>query len=98
MPSFATLLTGEATSVTATTAVLHASADANGEVVSGCELEYGTSNNPYSSSVPCSPTPTGTSRVEVPASLTGLTPGTTYHYRVVATTPAEPASARMRLS
>ncbi len=88
VPSFATLLTGEATSVTATTAVLHASADANGEVVSGCELEYGTSNNPYSSSVPCSPTPTGTSRVEVPASLTGLTPGTTYHYRVVATTPA----------
>jgi hypothetical protein len=57
----------------------------NGGKVSACNLEYGTTTS-YGSSAPCTPSPgSGTSAVAVSAAVTGLTSGTTYHFRVSAT-------------
>jgi hypothetical protein len=53
---------------------------------SDCHFEYGTSEAAYTSSVPCSQAPgSGVAPVSVSAPLTGLSPVTTYHYRIVAT-------------
>jgi len=52
--------------------------------VSECKFEYGTSTA-YGSSAPCTPAAgSGTSPVAVSATVGGLTPRTTYHFRVVA--------------
>jgi phosphodiesterase/alkaline phosphatase D-like protein len=79
--------TEAATSVGQTSATLNASVTPEGEAVTDCHFEYGTSEA-YGSSAPCSPSPGGgISPVAVSASLAGLSPGTTYHYRVLATNP-----------
>jgi hypothetical protein len=68
-----------------TLARLCASVNPNGGEVSECKFEYGTATS-YGSSAPCTPAPgSGTSPVEVSAEVTGLTPNTTYHFRVSAT-------------
>lgn len=54
------------------------------DATAGCEFEYGTTSA-YGSTVPCGPQPSGTSPAAVSARITGLTPSTTYHYRVVIT-------------
>jgi hypothetical protein len=70
-----------------TSARLCASVNPNGGEVSECKFEYGTTTS-YGSSAPCTPAPgSGTSPVEVSAEVTGLTPSTTYHFRVAATNP-----------
>src|SRR5262249_59838850 len=57
----------------------------NGGEVSECKLEYGTTTS-YGSSASCTPAPgSGESPVAVHASLGGLAPNTTYHFRVSAT-------------
>jgi hypothetical protein len=77
--------TGSATAVTRTSATLNATVNPNGEAVSDCHFDYGTSNQ-YGSSAPCTPMPgSGNTAVAVSASITGLSPSTTYHFRVVAT-------------
>jgi hypothetical protein len=84
-PAAPTVTTGSVSSVTQTSASLTATVDPNGAEVSACTLEYGPTPA-YGSSAPCSAAVgAGTSPVTVSASLTGLTPGTTYHYRAVAT-------------
>jgi hypothetical protein len=60
-----------------------------GRGVTGCSFEYGTGVS-YGSSVPCStgsgnPVGAGGSPVAVSAPVVGLSPGTTYHYRLAAT-------------
>jgi hypothetical protein len=83
--SLPTVVTLAASSVAQTSATLNATVNPNGAKVSECSLEYGTSNS-YGSSAPCTPSPgSGTSPVAVSASVTGLTSGTTYHFRVSAT-------------
>jgi phosphodiesterase/alkaline phosphatase D-like protein len=47
-------------------------------------VEYGTSTS-YGTKTPTESAGSGTANTAVSADLTGLTPGTTYHYRVVAT-------------
>jgi subtilase family serine protease len=80
-----TVLTGTASSVETTAAVLNATVNPNGTVVTACIFEYGPTTS-YGSSAPCSPPPgSGTSPVAVSAALSSLTPKTTYHFRVVAT-------------
>jgi YVTN family beta-propeller protein len=80
-----TVVTGAATSVHAAGAVLNGTVNPNGGNVSECKFEYGTTVS-YGSSAPCSPSPgAGESVVAVSASLSGLSPSTTYHYRIVAT-------------
>jgi phosphodiesterase/alkaline phosphatase D-like protein len=77
--------TGAASSVTQSSATLNASVNPNGGNVTSCQLEYGTSG-PYGSAVACSSLPgSGTSPVGVSAAISGLSPNTTYHYRIVAT-------------
>src|SRR5581483_4845501 len=74
-----------ASNVTQSTATVNATVDPEGETVSDCHFEYGTTES-YGTSVPCSPSPgSGTAPVPVSAGLEGLTPGTTYHFRIVAT-------------
>jgi hypothetical protein len=56
----------------------------NSGLVSDCHVEYGTTTS-YGSQKPCTPSPgAGSSAVDVSAVLSGLTPSTLYHYRVVA--------------
>jgi subtilisin family serine protease len=80
-----TVLTGAASSTTEAVATLNATVNPNGATVSDCHFEYGVTPA-YGSNVPCTPQPgSGTSAVAVSASITGLSPSTTYHFRVVAT-------------
>lgn len=75
-----------ATSVTNTTAVINGVVNANGAVTTvsfdyGLTALYGSSINSVQGSV------TGSTPLNTSAILTGLTPGTTYHYRVNANNP-----------
>jgi hypothetical protein len=77
--------TGSASAIGQTTATLNATVNPEGANVSDCHFDYGTSLS-YGSSVPCSSLPgSGTSPVAVSASITSLSPSTTYHFRIVAT-------------
>ena len=78
-----TVTTEAASGVSQTAATVNGSLTANGQRISGCHFEYGTSTR-FALSASCS-SGNGTPR-PVHAKLTGLTPGTTYHYRLVATT------------
>jgi alpha-tubulin suppressor-like RCC1 family protein len=77
--------TGPAYYVSSSSATLYAHVNPDGGEVSECKLEYGTTTA-YGSSAACAPSPgSGESPVEVSAAVTGLSAGTTYHYRVSAT-------------
>jgi hypothetical protein len=74
--------TGSAQSVGATSATLTGTvAPAWGSPITGCQFEYGIGN--FNSSAPCSPEPAYGLQPTVSASLTGLTPGQGYEYRLV---------------
>jgi PKD domain len=74
-----------ASAITLSTATLKATVNPNGAEVTECKFEYGTSES-YGSSAPCATLPgEGTSPVGVSASISGLAFGTTYHFRLVAT-------------
>jgi hypothetical protein len=73
--------TREASSVSQISAILNGSVRPNGEPLTECHFEYGTSTA-YTTSVPCVSPPAAEDRVL--ARLTGLSEGATYHYRVVA--------------
>lgn len=80
-----TVVTMLAQPVASTTATLNATVNPNGEPVTACRLEYG-SELPYGASAPCTPSPgEGESAVAVAASVSGLKPSSTYHFRVSAT-------------
>jgi hypothetical protein len=80
-----TVAPGKPTEVTQTTATLNANVDPNGAPVGECRFEYGTSPF-YEASTPCIPSPgAGTAPVAVSAKLEGLSPETSYHFRIVAT-------------
>ena len=79
------VVTGGASSVAQTSATLNADVSPNGEAVSDCHFEYGTSTS-YGSSVPCSPSPgSGDGSVAVSAYIEGLGVASAYYFRVVAT-------------
>lgn len=83
-----TVLTGTASNVTRTSAVLNAFVDPNGEAVSACHFDWGTTPA-YGHLSSCSSLPgSGQSLVAVAAAIGGLTKGTTYHFRIVATNPS----------
>ena len=79
-----TVTTLAATAISATSATLHGTVNANGSTATvsferGGSISYGTTV----AGIP--PTVTGSSASPVGAILTGLTPGTTYHFRASAT-------------
>jgi PKD repeat protein len=74
---------GAPSSVGQSFATLVGSVNPQGAEISGCVFEYGTSSS-YGAAAPCSPTPPrGDEPVAVSAALSGLSAGTTYHYRLV---------------
>jgi NHL repeat len=83
-------LTTPASLVGQVSARLNATVNANLHAVTSCRFEYTTAadfgangfNNAIDS--PCTSLPAGSEGVAVNATPTGLSPGTTYHYRVVA--------------
>jgi hypothetical protein len=73
------------TPVGRTTAVLHGEVNPLGIEVSSCEFEWGTEAGVYTQTAACAPAPgSANTPVSVSAALSGLTPGTTYHYRLAA--------------
>ena len=76
-------VTGAATSVGATTAVVTGKVDPGGEATSWY-VEYGTTTG-YGSRTDARSAGNGTAPVDVSEQLRGLTTGATYHYRLVAT-------------
>ena len=73
------------TGVTDTTATLNGSVNPGG-VAATYQFQYGTSTS-YGSVTPASAQAVGSDSTthQLPAELTGLAPGSTYHYRIVAT-------------
>jgi len=74
-----------------TSATLQAQVDPNGATVSECRFEYATASeyagsHEYPKQAPCVPSPgAGQEFVKVSATISGLAPGTLYHFRVTAT-------------
>ncbi len=82
-----TVVTEPASSVTTTSAILNATVNPNGEVLSTCLFEYGSTTS-YGKSAPCSiPPGSGTNPVTVSATITGLIAKSRYHYRITASSP-----------
>jgi hypothetical protein len=64
---------------------LKAGVKPNGSTVTDCHFEYGTTES-FGASVPCTPSPgSGETSVTVSGAVSGLSPGTKYYTRVVAT-------------
>jgi DNA-binding beta-propeller fold protein YncE len=81
---FPDVITGGASAVAGTSATLEGLVNPDGQAVASCEFEYGP-NTAYGQTASCAPDPgSGASPVAVSAPLAGLTPLTTYHYRLVA--------------
>ena len=73
------------TAVSPTTALLQGTVNPDGIAVSSCEFEWGTEPGVYPHTAACSSLPgSGTEPVAVSAEITGLTPNTSYHYRLAA--------------
>jgi hypothetical protein len=76
--------TGAASGVSQGGAILNGTVNPQGSTVSSCEFEWGLSTA-YGNSVPCAQAAgSGGSAVPVSATLSGLSPGVTYHFQVVA--------------
>jgi hypothetical protein len=71
------------TLLTQTSATLNGRVNPDGQNITECRFEYGPSTS-YGSSVPCASLPgSGSTPVGVSAKISGLTPNTEYHFRVV---------------
>jgi hypothetical protein len=78
--------TSAASSVTYSSAALNGSVNPNGQPTDYV-FQYGT-NNSYGSQTPLAPAGSGNSSIKVSQTITGLAPVTTYHYRILASSPA----------
>jgi hypothetical protein len=74
----------EATGTTQTTATLNAKVNPKGVELTDCHFDYGTTLA-FGSSAKCSSLPHGEASVPASAEISGLSPNTTYHVRIVAT-------------
>jgi phosphodiesterase/alkaline phosphatase D-like protein len=74
-----------ASSVSSTSAVLNATVNPEGRATN-YQFQYGTSSS-YGQQTASSSAGSGTSAVSVKATVGGLVPGATYHFRVIATNP-----------
>jgi len=78
---------GGVSDVSPTSAVASGSVDGRGTTVSDCEFDYGPTAS-YGMSLPCGGVIAASGASAVSAEFAGLTPGATYHYRIVATNQA----------
>jgi hypothetical protein len=83
--------TGAASNVGDSSATLSASVNPAGQQTTYA-FEYGTSAKNYSSQTPVQSAGAGAQKVTVTAQVASLRPGTTYHYRVIATSAAGTAT------
>ena len=80
------MVTGAASAVTDSSATLNGMVNPNGATVSSCEVEYGTSPTlTGAAKASCGSPGSGSSPVPVSATIAGLSPITTYYFRVEAT-------------
>jgi hypothetical protein len=98
-PAFAaaatpTVSTSPASRVSQTTARLNAQVNPRGQSTT-YSFQYGTTTK-YGATTPAAPAGSGTKAVGVSADIAGLAPVTTYHYRVVASSPAGVVSGNDR--
>ncbi|MDI6787592.1 MAG: glycine-rich protein [Planctomycetota bacterium] len=85
LPAPPSCTTGSTINITAYSATLNGTVNANGVLVTACYFDYGTSPS-YGSTATASPAVGGGGgNVAVSAPLSGLTPTTQYYFRVVAT-------------
>jgi PKD repeat protein len=81
----ATVTTDLASNVGQTSATFNGAVNANGSAVSDCRFEYGATTE-YGASVPCSPPlGAGSATLRVSATVSDLSPGNAYHYRIAVT-------------
>ncbi len=79
--------TKAATSVKHVKATLHGHLDHNNSLpITGCEFEWGTDTSYTETPVPCAEGNSFNAASDVSAELSGLIPGTTYHFRLHVTT------------
>ena len=84
LPNPPVVLTGSASTVTQTAAMLNATVDPGGAAVADCHFDYGTTSA-FGSTAPCTaPAGEGAGPVAVAAPITALTPDTNYFFRIVA--------------
>ena len=74
--------TGGASQITATSARLGGTINADGPATVSYHFSYGTSASALDHATADTPGPTGTSAAPVVATVSGLRPGTTYYYRL----------------
>jgi hypothetical protein len=79
-----TATTGSATAVSSTQATLNATEVPGGIYEGSYSFSYGPTTA-YGSQTPTLPLGPGLSPLAVSATISGLTPGATYHFRIVAT-------------
>ena len=83
-----TIVTDDASNIGQTTATVNGNVDPDaahgGGPVTDCHFEYGTDTTYSLGSVLCSEATPYSAPIDVSADLSGLTPETTYHYRLVA--------------
>lgn len=89
-----TVTTGAATAATTTSVTLAGTVDPRGRATTWV-FEYGTTTG-YGAQTATKSAGSGSGALDVSASVTGLTPGQTYHYRIVATSDAGIASGSDR--
>ncbi len=83
------LETKAASNVKHTKATLHGHLDPNNSLpITGCVFEWGTDTSYGEAPIACAEGSSFTNAADVSAELTGLTPGTTYHFRLHVTTAA----------
>lgn len=81
--TFPDVTTGDASGITRTSAAVAGEVVPQGGDVVGCQVEWGTSSA-YGNTTSCAQATPFSGTTPVSASLTGLAPGTEYHYRFVA--------------
>ena len=84
-PSPPSATTGSASAISGTSAVLSATVNPQGKATT-YQFQFGTTSGYGLQSAPAS-AGAGTGTTTMHTTLTGLTPGTNYHYRVIATNP-----------
>jgi chitodextrinase len=83
-PASPTAVTEPSSNIERTSATLHGTVNPNSSNVTDCHFEYGPTAA-YGSDVSCASLPgAGSGAVGVSATVSGLSPGTTYHFRVLA--------------
>jgi hypothetical protein len=86
--------TSSASGITFSSAILSGSVNPHGEITNYV-FQYGTTSA-YGGQTPLAPAGNGTISIRLTQAVVGLQPGTTYHYRIVAVSPAGTSNGKDR--